>query len=385
VVFLDEIDALEDTTLLTVLRQLRSGFAARPENFPWSLALCGLRDVRDYKVRSSGKDRLRSASPFNIKDESLTLRNFTRDDIAELYGQHTADTGQVFLPEAVERSFYLSAGHPWLVNALARQAVEELVTDPKQPVTAVDLDKAKDLLIRRQDTHLDSLGESLQDPRIRQLIEPMLIGGLAPTALPEDDIRYAVDLGLVRHSELGGLVIANPIYREIIPRKLTVSPRAAMPQIQPTWLRPDGSLDLDRLLQAFILFWQRHGEPLMKTAPYHEAAPHLVLMSFLDRVANGGGVVEREYATGSGRLDVWLRYGAVTLAVEIKVWAPGEPDPLAEGLSQLDSYCARLLPSAAWLVLFDRRPVGRRRKRLAIGEPQKMRTPAGRDVLVVRA
>jgi hypothetical protein len=128
-----------------------------------------------------------------------------------------------------------------------------------------------------------------------------------------------------------------------------------------------------------------HGEPLLKTSPYHEAAAHLVLMSFLDRVANGGGVVEREYAAGSGRLDLWLRHRSVTLAIEVKVWAPGEPDPLAEGLEQIDQYCARLQPNAAWLVLFDRRPGGKRRKTPLPGEPKTKRTPGGQKVLVIRA
>ncbi|MBU7582711.1 MAG: ATP-binding protein, partial [Nostoc sp. TH1S01] len=50
VVFIDEIDSLQDQTLISVLRQLRDGFPNRPENFPSSVGLIGLRDVRDYKV-----------------------------------------------------------------------------------------------------------------------------------------------------------------------------------------------------------------------------------------------------------------------------------------------------------------------------------------------
>ncbi len=62
VVFLDEIDSLEDEMLVSVLRQLRSGFLRRPEGFPWALALCGMRDVRDYQAKSGGSTRLHSAS-----------------------------------------------------------------------------------------------------------------------------------------------------------------------------------------------------------------------------------------------------------------------------------------------------------------------------------
>jgi hypothetical protein len=85
VVFLDEIDALQDEALVSVLRQIRAGYPTRPGHFPSSLALIGLRDVRDYKVASGGDGRLGTASPFNIKAESLTLRNFTEGEVAELY------------------------------------------------------------------------------------------------------------------------------------------------------------------------------------------------------------------------------------------------------------------------------------------------------------
>nr|NCS26616.1 ATP-binding protein [Microcystis aeruginosa BS13-02] len=93
------IDSLQDQTLISVLRQLRDGFPNRPENFPSSVGLIGLRDVRDYKVASGGSDRLNTSSPFNIKVASLTMRNFNLAEVGELYQQHTAATGQIFTPE----------------------------------------------------------------------------------------------------------------------------------------------------------------------------------------------------------------------------------------------------------------------------------------------
>jgi hypothetical protein len=94
------IDALRDEALLSVLRQLRDGFPDRPKHFPHSIGLIGLRDVRDYKIASGGSDYLNTSSPFNIKVGSFTLRNFNLEEVGELYGQHTAETGQLFTPEA---------------------------------------------------------------------------------------------------------------------------------------------------------------------------------------------------------------------------------------------------------------------------------------------
>ena len=244
------------------------------------------------------------------------------------------------------------------------------------------INQAKEVLIERQDTHLDSLAERLREPRVRRIIEPMLAGSSSATDLPADDLRFVTDLGLVRDDPAGGLVIANPIYREIIPYMLSYTARAFLPKIAPTWLTPDSRLDPDKLLQAFLRFWRQHGQPLLGSAPYHEVAPHLVMMAFLHRVVNSGGTLEREYAIGSGRMDLCLRYGDVTLGIELKVWREGRPDPLGEGPEQLDAYLAGLGLPTGWLVIFDRRPglpeIG---ERTTAGPAM---TPSGRAVTVIR-
>jgi hypothetical protein len=324
---------------------------------------------------------LNTASPFNIKARSLTIGNFTAEEVATLYRQHTTETGQVFTDEAIARAYHLTQGQPYLANALAKVAVEELQTNLAQPITLPDIERSKDILIERQETHLDSLGERLYEPRIRYIIEPILAGGDL-TSLPLDDLRFVRDLGLVRDDERGDLVIANPIYREVIPTMLSVITRASIRLPQPIWLNADGSLNADKLLEAFLSFWRQHGQPLLKSVHYHEIAPHIVLMAFLHRVVNGGGSLEREYAIGTRRMDVCVRYGAVTLGMELKVWRDGKPDPLNEGLAQLDQYLNGLGLDTGWLVIFDQRS----------GLPdisertttETATSPAGRAITVIR-
>jgi hypothetical protein len=327
------------------------------------------------------RGRLHTASPFNIKVRSFTMANFSLEDVAALYGQHVAQTGQIITPEACAHVFYLTQGQPWLVNALAKAAVEELAVDRATPIDHAVIDQARELLIVRQDTHLDSLAEKLREPRVRRVIEPML-AGRALGDLPADDRQYVVDLGLVRQEHGGGAVIANPIYREVIPRVLAMGPQFSLPMIQPAWLAPDGSLAPEKLLDAFLAFWRRHGQPLLASAHYHEVAPHLVLMAFLHRVVNSGGSLEREYAIGMGRMDLCLRYGALTMGMELKVWRDGEKDPVAEGLEQLDGYLAGLDLDTGWLVIFDQRagqpPIAERTS------AEALTSPAGRRVTVIR-
>jgi type II secretory pathway predicted ATPase ExeA len=382
VIFIDEIDSLQDIALISILRQLRDGYQNRPDAFPQSIGLIGMRDVRDYKMSVGGSDRLNTSSPFNIKVESLTLYNFNPQEVAALYQQHTDDTGQIFTPEATQLAFELTQGQPWLVNAIARQITEEIAPEPTTNITPAMVEEAKEILIRRQDTHLDSLAERLQENRVKAIIEPML-AGLELGNIPNEDIQFVQDLGLCRMDPQGGLAIANPIYREVLPRVLTVTPMASLPQIAPSWLTTTGELDIDRLLHTFLDFWLQHGEALLKSTSYPEIAPHLVMMAFLHRVVNGGGTLEREYAIGRDRMDLCLRYGTAILGIELKVWRTKQSDPITKGLPQLDGYLNRLNQSSGWLVIFDRR-----KKAPALEDRLSTElafTASGRQVTVIRA
>ncbi len=385
VLLLDEVDSLVGDSLIALLRQLRAGYPRRPGEFPQSVILCGVRDLRDYRIQTGTEAApITGGSAFNIKSKSLRLGDFSAAELNALLTEHTAETGQVFTPEALEAVWDLTLGQPWLVNALAYRACFEISAgrDRTRPITADLIREAKEQMIIERVTHLDQLADKLREPRVRRVMEPML-AGTALGEVPEDDRQYLVDLGLLRRDRAGGLAVANPIYREVLPRTLASGPQDSLPQIQPTWLNPDGSLNPKRLLAAFLEFWRRHGQPLLGSAPYHEIAPHLVLMAFLHRVVNGGGTLEREYAIGSGRMDLCLTYGAVTLAMELKVWRDGAPDPLPEGLMQLDAYLAGLGLDQGWLILFDRRqgqpPIAERTR------ATDAHSPAGRRIQVIRA
>ncbi len=357
ILLLDEVDALIGDTLIALLRALRAGYTQRPAHFPQTVMLCGVRDLRDYRIHSESQDAIiTGGSAFNIKAKSLRLGDFDHDDVLELLDQHRAETGQAFTFDAIERIWQLTRGQPWLVNALAYETCFEMPAgrDRARPIDRNLIDAAKERLIRQRVTHLDQLADKLCEPRVRRIIEPMLAGGTL-VGTSEDDRQYLVDLGLLRRADNGGLVVANPIYREVLPRALASGPLDSLPSIQPTWLNPDASLNPERLFAAFIAFWRRHGEPLLAAAPYHEIAPHLVLMAFLQRVINGNGTLEREYAIGRGRMDLCLRYGPLILGIELKVWRDTQPDPLADGLTQLDSYLAGLGLDTGWLIIFDRR------------------------------
>jgi len=102
VLFIDEIDALIGDTLISVLRQLRAGYALHPTSFPQNIILCGIRDVRDYRIHSSReKTIITGGSAFNVKAKSLRLGNFTEAETRLLYQMHTDESGQQFSLEAL--------------------------------------------------------------------------------------------------------------------------------------------------------------------------------------------------------------------------------------------------------------------------------------------
>jgi len=359
VLFLDEIDALIDQALVTVLRQLRVGYPSRPGRFPHSIALIGMRDVRDYKVEARPHSAgLGTASPFNIKVESLRLRNFIADEVAELYGQHTADTGQIFTAAATNRAFELTRGQPWLVNALARQLVQVLVTDRETAIEADDVDRAANRLIERRDTHIDSLIERLREPRVERIIAPILAGEIVLGDRLDDDLAYVEDLGIVE-SSTGHLKIANPIYHEVIPRALAAVTQKVIPYETRWYLGTDGRLKIPALLAGFLEFWRQHGEPMLSSQPYKEVAFQLLVMSFLQRITNGKGRILREYALGRGRMDVVIHWphesGVQEEVLELKVWRDGQSDPENSALDQLDDYLGALGLDHGALLIFDRR------------------------------
>src|SRR6056297_4033294 len=153
ILLIDEIDALVGDTLISVLRQLRSGYAKRPDSFPQSVILCGVRDVRDYRIFSDrDQQMITGGSAFNVKAKSLTVGDFTQEEIRTLYEEHTQETGQQFEESVFDRAWDYTRGQPWLVNALANEACFENKAgrDRSHPITAQMFEGAKQSLIARR-------------------------------------------------------------------------------------------------------------------------------------------------------------------------------------------------------------------------------------------
>jgi hypothetical protein len=367
VLFIDEVDALVGDTLISLLRGLRSGYDRRPTSFPSSVILCGVRDVRDYRIHSSSsssenKSIITGGSAFNIKAESLRLDDLDKQQIELLLGQHTEATGQTFTSEAIDTIWNLTLGQPWLVNALAFQAcfVNEEGKNRAHPIDRELIELSKEKLILRRDTHIDQLADKLRENRVRRVIQPILLGDQnAETFVQPDDLQYCLDLGLIKYTDRGP-AIANPIYREIIPRELISDTQEFLKaRFAPNWVSNDGSLDVPKLMAQFQEFYCENGEIWSNRLAYREAGPQLLLQAFLQRVINGQGRIEREYALGTCRTDLFLRWpfasGVQKTVIELKLLHKSLERTIAEGMAQVVAYAERCRADQIHLLVFTKK------------------------------
>ena len=373
VLLVDEIDSLVGDTLLSVLRQLRAGYEHRPEGFPQSVVLCGVRDIRDYRIRSSTGEVIAGGSPFNVAAKSLRMGDFTEAETRALMAQHTEETGQRFSSSAQAAVWTQTRGQPWLVNALCAGACfdNKAGRDRSRTIEVDDVYAAREELILSRRTHLDQLAHKLEEARVRRVVEPILSGGEARHE--SRDLEYVRDLGLIDGNQPPR--IANPIYAEVVPRELGYILQSSLDQNPAWYVDDDGGLNMTKLLTAFRTFFGEHSEHwLGRFSDYPEAGPQLILQAYLQRVVNGGGRIEREYGLGRGRTDLlvlWPREAGQPsdlwerFVVECKVLRDSARKSLAwtveEGLKQTLGYMAKCGAEEGHLVVIDRRSEERRR------------------------
>ncbi len=354
--FFDEIDGLVEDSLVSLLKQLRTGYTKRPELFPQSICLIGVRNLQDYKLQSVDEiEKGVLLSPFNIVADALVLNDFTQTQVAELYLQHTQETGQAFTEGALCLAYELSQGQPWLVNALAYQACFRDILNRQETITKEVIERAKDQLILRMDTHINALIDKLYEPRVSTIIDA-IISGSDQLFFNPDDIQYVRDLGLIKENSWE---IANPIYQQVIPRALTHVMQELIPNQAAWYVDHSGMLNMQMLLLAFTQFFRENADVLISNTSaetaktvYKESFPHLLLMAFLQRVINGGGTIRREYAIGTKRVDLYIEWKKkYTYILELKI-KRGE-DTLRQGLEQLAKYIDLCKPHEAHLLIFD--------------------------------
>jgi hypothetical protein len=396
IIFFDEADTIPGSAIIPFLSQIRDGYLNRlkpNKKFPKSMVLVGMIDIADYKtkVRADGYSA-GTSSPFNVRRESLSLPDFSKKQIYELYGQHTAASRQSFTDGAIDRAWYWTEGQPWLVNALANLIIDlKLNYDYSRTIDGDMIDDMANDLILQNQTHFHSLAERLKEPRVLRIMDAVVSGAdrFHKGVLP-DDVRYCTELGLLKPDKggSGSLRPSNPIYQEVIVRILSsgILMKTVPADISSKWT--DGiSLDMSGLLQEFQKHWVENGELMASDSRILVSANHanidfgildndagsdplsaadrnvnlasllsesfcvLVLFSFLQRVLNGGALIQREFALGRKFADIVATYKGKRYPIEVKIKGALSR---RQSLDQLQGYIDRCNATEGWLVVFDR-------------------------------
>lgn len=371
-IFLDEIDALVGDTLISVLRQLRAGYNARPKAFPHSLILCGLRDIRDYRIHTKNKEIITGGSAFNIKAKSIRMGNFTVDECKALYLQHTSATGQIFAQGIFDKLWQDTKGQPWLVNALAHELTWEAkeLRDRTKTISVEHYNQARERLICSRATHLDQLVDKLSEPRVKHIVGQMLSGESDQQTFNPHDVEYTVDLGLITRSRKGKLEIANDIYKETIPRELIWGIQSSITNQEQAWyVNADQRIDMVKLLTAFQQFFRQNADSWIEHLDYKEAGPQLLLQAFLQRLINGGGRIDREYGMGRKRTDIYIQWPLCKdreerdsaflgqlqkIVIETKVLYSNLNKTIEKGVEQTLAYSDLVAADESHLIIFNR-------------------------------
>jgi hypothetical protein len=380
VLFFDGFDTLSREVRMSVIRQIRAGKPRRPHGFPWSIGFASLRDPRelDHSYTQTPPSSSTPTSSMSLDAEVIPLAALSREHVGEMCESLAEQLSETVLPTAADRVFDHTQGVPFFVGSIL-QRVLEMFEQRKGSITAADVDKARDALVERRGGVLDEGVDRMRDARFKAMLEQVGAGTLRD--LSSDEARIAVDLGIIHERSDSSVHYTNSIWRMVVTRQLPSTKSSIFTTDKPAWVRPDGRLDPEKLLETFLEFWRRHGDQILAGATYGELSP-LVLTAFLNGIVKNGGLIEREYALGRGRMDVCIRQGGSAVALVVKVRRERDADPVVEGLAQVDASLARHGIEDGWLVIFDRRkglaPVSQR-IRSTMAE-----TPAGRQIVVVR-
>ena len=198
------------------------------------------------------------------------------------------------------------------------------------------------------------------------------------------DLEYLRDLGLLAVADSPPR-IANPIYREVVPRELGYVLQDSL-DIHTRWyVDGDGRLNMTKLLTAFARSsGSTRSTGSAQLGAYREAAPQLILQSYLHRVVNSGGRIEREYGLGRGGRTCWCcgrgRRGSPRTCGSGSWWsarccgtrtARASRGRWSAWVKQTLGYMAQCGAEEGHLVVMDRRTGAKERRRSEAAEDRR--------------
>ncbi|MFZ2615390.1 MAG: AAA-like domain-containing protein [Anaerolineae bacterium] len=351
VLIIDEFDATPQDVLSPLLQTWRTMYLDRqPPHSLHSVVLVGIQNIARLNFGRS--------SPFNIAYQHR-LEDFSLDEVRDLLGQYTAETGQTFAAGVIEKLVEQTAGQPFLVNRAAAILTQEVVKERTRPITMTDLRVAIQKLTRESNYNFETVIRRAAE--YEEDVVRILFGADYPFRLNDPLVNSLHLFGIIKEAPAQLCRIANPIYKQVLIDAF--QPRQAGLQgamlVNGYDFRPyvvNNHLQMDAILARFREFIERRGREAFKVTPMpHEATGQYLLMAYLDIVVRQIGAAHfTEINSGEGRLDLIVVHQGRRTIIETKIWR-GQA-LYEEGLTQLADYLASEGQTTGYYVLFHARP-----------------------------
>ena len=358
VLIIDEFDGIPTSALRGFLHAFRHTYITQATlQCPHSLGVVGVKSIAQLNYD-------RSVSPFNIHDD-FALSNFTLDQVRELLGQYTDETGQAFVSEVIESIHKQTGGQPFLVNRFAQILTEEMDVPKTETLTMTHFAEAHSRLLDERNTNIEHLLTNIRkDPRFQTILMRIVSYEDSMPFNPDNDIiNELATYGVLTKGTDRKCEIANPIYlyRIIQAFKPIVNglERDYFPEDTDgfQYLTSDGYIQMEQLMDNFRDFIIRAGFRILQVpeTPQEFIGQHL-LFAYLDQfVISINGTMYMEVPTGRGRMDLLILHNQRKYVVETKIWRSERL--YTEGKQQLAAYLSTEGITEGYYVVFDHREV----------------------------
>ena len=356
VLIIDEFDGIPRSALKGFLHAFRHIYISHATpRCPYSLGIIGVKSIAQLNYD-------RSVSPFNIQDE-FGLANFTLTQVQELFGQYTAEVGQVFAPEVIESIHTQTGGQPFLVNRYAQILTEELDIPKTEVIAMAHFATAHTQLLDERNTNIEHLLTNIRkDRRFETLLMQIVSYENSVQFNPDNDIiNELTTYGVVARGADRRCEIVNPIYLHRIIQAFKPIVNGLERDYFPEdtdgfhYLTSTGQIQMERLLDNFRDFIVRAGFRILQVpeTPQEFIGQHL-LFAYLDQfVTSVNGAMYMEVPTGRGRMDLIILHKEKKHIVETKIWRSERH--YAEGKQQLAAYLSTEGVMEGYYVVFDHR------------------------------
>ena len=356
VLIIDEFDGIPRAALKGFLHAFRHIYISHvTPQCPYSLGIIGVKSIAQLNYD-------RSVSPFNIQDE-FGLANFTLAQVRELFGQYTAEVGQVFAPKVIESIHTQTGGQPFLVNRYAQILTEELDIPKTEMIMMAHFGTAHIQLLDERNTNIEHLLTNIRkNRRFETLLMQIVSYENSVQFNPDNDIiNELTTYGVIARGTDRRCEIVNSIYLHRIVQAFKPIVNGLERDYFPEdtdgfqYLTSDGQIQMKRLMDNFREFIARAGFRILQVpeTPQEFIGQHL-LFAYLDQfVTSVNGAMYMEVPTGRGRMDLLILHNQRKYIVETKIWRSERG--YAVGKQQLATYLSTEGVTAGYYVVFDHR------------------------------